>query len=183
MSVSPRGFSSTAEEVAAGIDLSGRRVVVTGAASGIGIETARALAGTGADVTLAVRNTAAGERTAQYIATATGNHAVHVAALDLTEPVGKLAAVRGPRVDYAALRPYPQSRASPVGLVTAIFSGDRSLLGKCRPEDVDNSVGSHAVRTCRDRRDPVGAPVREPSSPLVRWMKRRKESLYAPICM
>jgi hypothetical protein len=42
MSVSPRGFSSTAEEVAAGIDLSGRRVVVTGAASGIGIETARA---------------------------------------------------------------------------------------------------------------------------------------------
>ena len=36
--------------------------MVTGASSGIGIETARALAGTGAEVTLAVRDTAAGER-------------------------------------------------------------------------------------------------------------------------
>jgi NAD(P)-dependent dehydrogenase (short-subunit alcohol dehydrogenase family) len=79
------GFSSTAGEVAAGIDLSGRRVVVTGAASGLGIETARALAGTGAEVTLAVRNIADGERVAKDIATATGNHALHVAALDLTD--------------------------------------------------------------------------------------------------
>ena len=38
----------------------GRRAIVTGASSGIGIETARALAGAGADVTLAVRNTDAG---------------------------------------------------------------------------------------------------------------------------
>jgi len=36
---------STAIEVVAGIDLSGRRVIVTGGASGIGVETARALAG------------------------------------------------------------------------------------------------------------------------------------------
>ena len=38
---------STADDVLAGIDLAGRRAVVTGAASGIGVETARALAGTG----------------------------------------------------------------------------------------------------------------------------------------
>jgi NAD(P)-dependent dehydrogenase (short-subunit alcohol dehydrogenase family) len=82
----PFGFSSTAAEVAAGIDLSGRRVVVTGAASGLGIETARALAGIGAEITLAARNTAAGERTAKDIASSTGNHALHVAALDLTDP-------------------------------------------------------------------------------------------------
>ncbi|MCU1683914.1 MAG: hypothetical protein JWQ81_4653 [Amycolatopsis sp.] len=79
------GFSSTAGEVAAGVDLSGRRVVVTGASSGLGIETARALAGTGAEVTLAVRNTADGERVAKDIATSTGNDALHVAALDLTD--------------------------------------------------------------------------------------------------
>ncbi len=36
---------STAAEVVAGIDLAGRRVIVTGGASGIGIETARALPG------------------------------------------------------------------------------------------------------------------------------------------
>jgi len=38
----PFGFESTAAEVAAGIDLAGKRAVVTGAASGIGVETARA---------------------------------------------------------------------------------------------------------------------------------------------
>jgi hypothetical protein len=50
----PFGFASTAAEVAAGVDLTGRRAVVTGGASGIGVETARALAGAGAEVTLAL---------------------------------------------------------------------------------------------------------------------------------
>ncbi|MCL9797585.1 SDR family NAD(P)-dependent oxidoreductase, partial [Frankia sp. AgKG'84/4] len=58
----PFGAESTAAEVIDGIDLTGRRVIVTGGASGIGVETARALAGAGAEVTLAVRDTAAGER-------------------------------------------------------------------------------------------------------------------------
>ena len=60
----PFGATSTAAEVAAGIDLTGRSAVVTGAASGIGVETARALAGTGAAVTLAVRDLTAGRRVA-----------------------------------------------------------------------------------------------------------------------
>ncbi|HEV7710300.1 MAG TPA: SDR family NAD(P)-dependent oxidoreductase [Asanoa sp.] len=47
---------STAAEVVAGIDLSGQRAVVTGGASGIGRETARALAAAGAEVTIAVRD-------------------------------------------------------------------------------------------------------------------------------
>lgn len=46
MSVSQRsvrfGFQTTAAEVIEGVDLHGRRAVVTGASSGIGIETARA---------------------------------------------------------------------------------------------------------------------------------------------
>jgi NAD(P)-dependent dehydrogenase (short-subunit alcohol dehydrogenase family) len=81
----PFGFSSTAAEVAAGIDLSGKNVVITGAASGIGVETARALATTGADVTLAVRDQAAGQRTAADITATTGNANVHVAHLDLSD--------------------------------------------------------------------------------------------------
>jgi NAD(P)-dependent dehydrogenase (short-subunit alcohol dehydrogenase family) len=81
----PFGFSSTAAEVAEGIDLSGKRVIVTGAASGIGVETARALAGTGADVTLAVRNTEAGAQVAADITATTGNRDVHVTRLDLTD--------------------------------------------------------------------------------------------------
>jgi NAD(P)-dependent dehydrogenase (short-subunit alcohol dehydrogenase family) len=79
------GRSSTAAEVVRGIDLSGRRIVVTGAASGIGVETARALAGAGADVTLAVRNLEAGEATARDITESTGNAKVHVAFLDLAD--------------------------------------------------------------------------------------------------
>ncbi len=51
---------STADDVIAGIDLTGVRAVVTGASSGIGRETARALASAGAEVTLAVRNRSAG---------------------------------------------------------------------------------------------------------------------------
>ena len=81
----PFGAESTAAEVVDGIDLTGRRAIVTGGASGIGIETARALAGAGAEVTLAVRNVEAGERTAEDIAVTTGSKQVLVGRLDLAD--------------------------------------------------------------------------------------------------
>ena len=79
------GSTSTALEVVEGIDLTGRRAVVTGASSGIGVETARALAAAGARVTLAVRDVAAGERAAADIAGTTGRPDVDVARLDLAD--------------------------------------------------------------------------------------------------
>ncbi len=81
----PFTAESTAAEVVAGIDLTGRRAIVTGGASGIGIETARALAGAGASVTLAVRDVEAGERTAAGIMGTTGSKQVLVARLDLAD--------------------------------------------------------------------------------------------------
>jgi NAD(P)-dependent dehydrogenase (short-subunit alcohol dehydrogenase family) len=81
----PFTAQSTAQEVVDGIDLTGRRVIVTGGASGIGIETARALAGAGAEVTLAVRNQEAGQRTAEDIIATTDNKQIHVALLDLAD--------------------------------------------------------------------------------------------------
>lgn len=51
----PFGARATAEDVLAGVDLSGRSFLVTGGGSGLGLETARALAGAGGDVTVAVR--------------------------------------------------------------------------------------------------------------------------------
>jgi NAD(P)-dependent dehydrogenase (short-subunit alcohol dehydrogenase family) len=79
------GPQSTAADVIAGVDLTGRRAIVTGAASGIGVETARALASANAEVTLAVRNLEAGKRTAAAITASTGNQRVMVAALDLAD--------------------------------------------------------------------------------------------------
>lgn len=50
------GSESTAEEVVAGIDLTGKVVVVTGASSGLGAETVRVLAGAGAHVVATARD-------------------------------------------------------------------------------------------------------------------------------
>ncbi|MFC4035399.1 SDR family NAD(P)-dependent oxidoreductase [Streptomyces polygonati] len=90
----PFDAESTAAEVIDGIDLTGRRAIVTGAASGIGVETARALAGAGAEVTLAVRDAQAGERTAQDITETTGNKQLSVRRLDLSDQ-GSVAAFVG----------------------------------------------------------------------------------------
>jgi NAD(P)-dependent dehydrogenase (short-subunit alcohol dehydrogenase family) len=83
-------FNSTAAEVIEGVDLSGKRAVVTGGASGIGLETARALSAAGAAVTLAVRRPAEACTVAEDIRVSTGNNAVEVRSLDVSD----LASVR-----------------------------------------------------------------------------------------
>jgi NAD(P)-dependent dehydrogenase (short-subunit alcohol dehydrogenase family) len=50
------GAASTTEEVLAGIDLDGKRILVTRVSTGIGVETARALAAHGAHVVGAARD-------------------------------------------------------------------------------------------------------------------------------
>jgi len=42
------GASSTTEEVLSGVNLRGKRILVTGASAGLGVETARALVAHGA---------------------------------------------------------------------------------------------------------------------------------------
>src|SRR5258707_7700949 len=91
----PLVFSSTADEVLHGVDLKGKHALVTGGASGIGVDTAQALAKAGAAVTLAVRNLEAGKVVAQRIAHATGNHEVFVRPLDLADQRSIAAFVAG----------------------------------------------------------------------------------------
>lgn len=81
---SPFTRNDTADDVSEGIDLSGKRAIVTGAASGIGVETARTLARRGADVTIAARRLDVAERVAEDIKADTGNTNVHVMPLELT---------------------------------------------------------------------------------------------------
>lgn len=94
----PFGFHSTASDVLRGVDLRGQRAIVTGGASGIGLETARALANAGAEVTLAVRRPEAAWVVAEELRAARQGD-VHVAALDLAD-LGSVrqfaAAWRGP---------------------------------------------------------------------------------------
>ncbi|WP_405765581.1 SDR family NAD(P)-dependent oxidoreductase [Actinacidiphila glaucinigra] len=112
----PFGARTTAAEVVAGVDLTGRRAVVTGGSSGIGVETARALAAAGAEVTLAVRDTAAGARTADGVTATTGNERVLTAPLDLSDRASIaafVAAWEGPLhilVDNAGVMASPETR-------------------------------------------------------------------------
>jgi NAD(P)-dependent dehydrogenase (short-subunit alcohol dehydrogenase family) len=79
------GLESTAADVVEGIHLAGRQAIVTGGASGIGVETARALAGAGAAVTLAVRRTGEAQEVAAELRSSTGNDEITVAPLELTD--------------------------------------------------------------------------------------------------
>src|SRR5271169_2270240 len=96
MPTSTYGPTTTAAEIVANVDLHGRRVVVTGASSGIGVETARALASAGAEVTLAVRNVEAGVKVATAIAEKLPPQAgdLKVVRLDLADPISVADLVR-----------------------------------------------------------------------------------------
>ena len=121
------GYDTTAEEVARTVDLRGRRAVVTGASSGIGMETTRALALAGADVVLGVRDPDKGEGLVHELAPDASGE-LRVVPLDLRDlaSVSTFAdAVTGP-VDLLLANvecPRPPMRTSP----TASTCGSRRI--------------------------------------------------------
>ena len=97
------GFETTTEQVLEGIDLSGRRALVTGASGGLGAETARALASRGAAVTLTARNLEKGEGVAESIRHSTGNPNLDVRELELLSPDSVRAFAKGWLADHDEL--------------------------------------------------------------------------------
>src|SRR4051812_10492375 len=81
------GKHTTAVEALRGQRLDGLNAIVTGANSGLGVETARALASAGASVVMACRSIADGEKTATKLRVALPADAgrLEVAALDLSD--------------------------------------------------------------------------------------------------
>ncbi|QEH94925.1 SDR family NAD(P)-dependent oxidoreductase [Gluconobacter thailandicus] len=84
--------TSTTDDVLSGVSLKGKRVLVTGVSAGLGIETARALAGHGAHVVGAARDLAKAERATDQVrvAASQGGGVFELTALDLAD----LASVR-----------------------------------------------------------------------------------------
>ena len=80
-------------------DLAGRTILITGANTGIGLATARALAGRGAELVLACRSVAKGETAAAEIGGQTGSDRITVLPLDL----GDLESVRECAAAFLAL--------------------------------------------------------------------------------
>src|SRR6201985_2212002 len=86
------GATSTTDEVLSGIDLRGKRILVTGVSAGIGVETARSLAAHGAHVIGAARDVGKAEAATAQVRkdAAAGGGTLELIALDLAN----LASVR-----------------------------------------------------------------------------------------
>ena len=84
------GFDSTTDDVLEGIDLTGKRILVTGASAGLGVETARALAAHGASVSMTARDLTKGAAAMEEILTSVPDADLDLRQLDLAD----LASVR-----------------------------------------------------------------------------------------
>jgi NAD(P)-dependent dehydrogenase (short-subunit alcohol dehydrogenase family) len=95
------GPETTADDVVAGVDLTGKTIVVTGTSAGIGAETARALAKTGAHVVMAARTPQKNEEVAARILSETPHAKLSQVVVDLAD----LASVRRAAAEILAAHP------------------------------------------------------------------------------
>lgn len=143
-------------------DLAGRRAVVTGATNGIGLATARALAGAGLSVVLAVRNAELGERRVREFGGDVTVREVDLA--DLTS-VRNFAAGLDGEIDYL-INNAGMASASRASAVRAVAHRLR-LRTRRSPLAARRAAHPHSVRTgCRAAEPELGAEVRVRCVPL-----------------
>ena len=92
---------TTADEVLAGLDLTGKTIVVTGSSAGLGSETARAMAAAGAEVVMAARDTDKNARVAARIRAEQPDAKLHLVAMDLAD----MSSVRHAAAEILAAHP------------------------------------------------------------------------------
>ena len=98
------GFATTVDDVIASVDLTGKTAVVTGASSGLGLQTVAALASAGADVVAAVRDPEKFRAGGDWLALGELTPRIHPVPLDLARlasvrAAGQTIASRYPRLD------------------------------------------------------------------------------------
>lgn len=112
------GHGSTAADVLAGVDLSGCTAIVTGGYSGLGLETVKALAAAGVDVTVPARRPGH----ARQVLAGAGLESVDVRAMDLGDQASVKAFARGYLdagrgldilINNAAIMACPETRVGP----------------------------------------------------------------------
>jgi NAD(P)-dependent dehydrogenase (short-subunit alcohol dehydrogenase family) len=137
---SPFGAKTQVGEVVEGVDLTGKTVIVTGAASGIGVETSRALASAGAQVVMPVRSRAKAEGVAADIRASTGNGAVKVADMDLA--------------DFASVRAFADAFVASGSALDILINNagimatpERRIMGRFEAQFGTNHLG-HMLLTC-----------------------------------
>jgi len=142
MSIGPSGFGpdSTTDEVLAGIDLRGKTALVTGANSGLGLETARALAAHGATLILAGRDAARLAAAEALLRKQTGSRQFHTAVLDLAD----LASVRACAAAVLARVPAIHLLINNAGVMACPLA--RTAEG-CELQFGSNHIG-HFLFTC-----------------------------------
>ena len=98
------GFATTVDEVIEGVDLSGKTAVVTGASSGLGLQTVATLASVGAEVVATVRDPDSFRGSAEWAALGELTQGINAVELDLARldsvrAAGQVIASRCPRLD------------------------------------------------------------------------------------
>jgi NAD(P)-dependent dehydrogenase (short-subunit alcohol dehydrogenase family) len=107
------GPETTAEEVVAGKDLSGRIFVVTGSSAGLGAETARALGKTGATVVMVARNAEKNAKVIEHIREQFPNARLSSVTMDLAD----LGSVRKAAAEILAAYPKIHALINNAGFV------------------------------------------------------------------
>lgn len=138
---SPFDARTQASEVIAGVDLAGATAIVTGAASGIGVETVRALAAAGARVVMPVRSRDKAEAVAADVRRSTGNAAIEVADMDL----GDFDSVRRFADDFVAAGTPLKLLINNAGIMA---TPERRIMGGLESQFATNHLG-HMLLTCR----------------------------------